>query len=210
LVYFFIGIRKGFLTSISVIFFCAALILSLKFCVKVSDMLDGMFGNVIKSGIKDSINSVVGGKFSSTEELLFFLMSTNYGKYFGVILKMLMKNIYFEGELTAGEIVAPTLSHLLARVVAFILLAIGFSLVLKLIEFIVKKIVKLIGWKGDKMLGGVLGLVKGVVVFGVLFIVLSAIANFTLSEKLLSFVNSGIISKQIYNKFIIKIINLFY
>lgn len=211
LLYFFIGLRKGFLTSvISVISFSVVLILSFKFCGKVAEAFDGMIGNVIQGGIKNGINGVVEGKFSSTEELLFYLMSTKYGKYFGVILKTLLKNVTFEGELSAGEIISPTLSRLLVHVVAFIVLAIGFSIAFKLIELILQKIVKLTGWKGDRLLGGVMGLAKGLVVFAVVFAILSAIANFTLSEKLLSFVRSGIISKQIYNRFIIKIINLFY
>lgn len=211
LLYFFIGLRKGFLTSIvSMVSFFVVIVLSFSLREKVATLLDGVLGGLINGGIKNGLNTAIAGKFSSTDELLFYLMSTRYGKYFGVILKSLIKNVSFEGSLTAGEIVSPTLTWLLLKVISFAALTILFSIVFKLLEMIMHKLVKMVGRNGDRLLGGMFGIFKGLLVFVAIFIVISAIANFTLSEKLLSFVNSGIISKQIYNKFIIKIINLFY
>ena len=211
LLYFFIGLRKGFLTSVvSVMSFFVVIILSFSLREKVATLLDGVFGNLIEGGIKDGFDTAVAGNFSCADDFLFYLMSTRYGKYFGIILKSLVKNVSFEGSLTAGEIVSPTLTWLFLQVVAFAMLVILFSLIFKFIELIVYKLVKMFGWKGDRLLGGMFGIIKGLLIFAACFIAMSAIANFTLSEKLLAFINSGIISKQIYNKFIIKIINLFY
>ncbi len=211
-IYFFVGMKKGF---VSMIFSVAGVVISFfvayYFCGRFAQVGNNLFGAGVQRFLTNLINGVVSGKFSTMTELFDAIVPTKFGKLFGVVIERLLKNIEFDGSLTAGAILSPTLSILFFKVVSFIFLFFVSSLILKILNRTANFLIKKLGISTkNRFMGGVFGLFKGVVMFFVLFVVLTAIANFTLSESLQSFVQSGKISTTLYNKYITKIISLFY
>lgn len=212
--YFGKGFIRGFISTLfSLIGTFAIFVVAWKFCPYLGDVLQGVGGlnEFLTNTLSQTLNGMFSGTFSNMQELQTAIMQTKYGALFSVLLKLLSSNISFEGELTAGQILSPTLSTIIFNVVAFMTIFIGLMIVLKLLRFFLNKIVKLCGFSvGNKFLGGVLGLIKGLIVFSVFYLGIVAVANFTLNEGLLSFIKNGSVSNFLYENVIIKIINFFY
>lgn len=187
--------------------------LAWKFCASLGSVLQGVDGlnKFLTETLSQTLDGMFNGTFTSMEEFQAVAMQSKYGAIFAILFKLLSNNITFEGELTAGQILSPTLSTIIFNVVAFMIIFIGLLIILNILRFILNKIVKLCGFSvGNKFLGGMIGLIKGLIVFGVFYIGIVAVANFTLNEGLLNFVRNGYVSNFIYDNVIIKIINFFY
>ena len=110
-----------------------------------------------------------------------------------------------------GEIVAPSLTLIFLKVVLFILLFILLSAIFKLIDFILRKCISFAGFgRIDRLAGFFLGLLKGFVISMLVFVVLTALSSLNISERLTSFVESGLVSSYLYNHYFLNIFNLFY
>ena len=128
-----------------------------------------------------------------------------------LILQAVLKNITFEGSMSFGEIVAPTLTLIFLKVVFFILLFILLSILFKLIDFVLRKCVKFAGLgKVNRLVGFFLGTIKGFIVSMLVFTVLTFLSSLNISDELTSFVEGGLISSYLYNHYFLNIFNLFY
>ena len=128
-----------------------------------------------------------------------------------VVLQTVLKNITFEGDMSFGEIVAPSLTLIFLKVVLFILLFILLSAVFKLIDFILRKCISFAGFgRINRLAGFFLGLLKGFVISMLVFVLLTALSSLNISERLTSFVESGLVSSYLYNHYFLNIFNLFY
>lgn len=189
----------------------AMFVIAWKLTAFFSSYAQSWFGDGIYGMLKSGIDEIVSGEFTSMEDFRTALMQTSYGSLFGLFLTNLIGDVSFDGSLTAGQILAPSLSELLIKVVAFLIVFLILMFLFKILKFLLNKTIKMLGFQsGNKILGGLVGAIKGLILFGIIYVVLVAISNFTLNEGLLSFVQSGAVSQFLYDNLIIKIINLFY
>ena len=210
--YFIKGYFKGFISMVfSLVGMFAMFVIAWKLTAFFSSYAQSWFGDGIYGMLKSGIDEIVSGEFTSMEEFRTVLMQTSYGSLFGLFLTNLIGNVSFDGSLTAGQILAPSLSELLIKVITFLIIFLILIFLLKILRFLLNKTIKMLGFQsGNKILGGFIGIIKGLIIFGIVYVILVAISNFTLNEGLLSFVQSGNVSKFLYDNLIIKIINLFY
>lgn len=210
--YFFRGCMKGLLSmifSLVGVFFVA--IVSWKLTTIFLPSVQNFAGGAIFDAMRSLFDGMLPGTFSSLAEFQSALMKSKVGALFSVFAAKLFENISFEGSLTTGQILAPTLSKIFVSVVTFLLIFLCLEILLKILKNLLNKIIKKCGLSmGNRILGGLVGLVKGVLMFGILFVLLSTIANVFLNENLLKFVQNGTISNFVYQKLIVKIIHLIY
>ena len=123
----------------------------------------------------------------------------------------ILGNVTVDGDLSLAQIFSPTINQLLFKTLAFVLLyAFGVILakiVLRLLNKLLRKI-KLGG--ANRWLGAVVGLVKGMLIFAIIYVVLLNIGNLFLNENIINFCQNGAVSTFIYNNFTEKILSLFY
>ena len=210
--YFIKGYFKGFISMVfSLVGTFAMFVIAWKLTAFFSSYAQSWFGDGIYGMLKSGIDEIVSGEFTSMEDFRTALMQTSYGSLFGLFLTNLIGDVSFDGSLTAGQILAPSLSELLIKVVTFLIVFLILMFLFKILKFLLNKTIKMLGFQsGNKILGGLVGAIKGLILFGIIYVVLVAISNFTLNEGLLSFVQSGAVSQFLYDNLIIKIINLFY
>ena len=210
--YFIKGYFKGFISMVfSLVGTFAMFVIAWKLTAFFSSYPQSWFGDGIYGMLKSGIDEIVSGEFTSMEDFRTALMQTRYGSLFGLFLTNLIGDVSFDGSLTAGQILAPSLSELLIKVVTFLIVFLILMILFKILKFLLNKTIKMLGFQsGNKILGGLVGAIKGLILFGIVYVVLVAISNFTLNEGLLSFVQRGAVSQFLYDNLIIKIINLFY
>lgn len=150
-------------------------------------------------------NKLVPGEFSSIDELV-----NSLGGVFSV-LSIILEDISFDGVLSCGHIVGPTLARLTINILLFLILFFLLHFLIKIFSLLINKMINFAGLSfANRMLGLVLGLLKGTVVFAIIFLCLSTLASLNLSEGLTNFVQSGFLSNFIYEKYITKIFSFIY
>ena len=208
----FVGFYRGAVKMLFSLFKVALLLL---LCYYLSEQLaNSLVGGALWQHIYDFLkgifDDVLAGEFQNMSEVLFsvgFLSNA----VLRVVLQTVLKNITFEGDMSFGEIVAPSLTLIFLKVVLFILLFILLSAIFKLIDFILRKCISFAGFgRINRLAGFFLGLLKGFVISMLVFVVLTALSNLNISERLTSFVESGLVSSYLYNHYFLNIFNLFY
>ena len=150
-------------------------------------------------------NKLVPGEFSSIDEL-----GNSLGGVFSV-LSIILEDISFDGVLSCGHIVGPTLARLTINILLFLILFFLLHFLIKIFSLLINKMINFAGLSfANRMLGLVLGLLKGTVVFAIIFLCLSTLASLNLSEGLTNFVQSGFFSNFIYENYITKIFSSIY
>jgi len=208
--YFLKGFWRGLLNVIVSLFATVLVfVLAYKFCQPLGEYFQELNFVDFQSSISGFLDQMFVGKFASNEELIAAISSEN--KVFVFFLSKLLKNISFDGILTAGQILSPTINALIFKVIAFIVTYVILSIGVSLMKTILLKVLKICKLeKINRLLGGVVGAVKGAVLFLIVYVVLLGCANFFLNEALLTFCRSGVVSNFLYENLIEKIINLFY
>lgn len=175
-----------------------------------NSLVGGALWQHVYEFLKGIFDDVLPGEFQNMSEVLFsvgFLSNA----VLRVVLQTVLKNITFEGDMSFGEIVAPSLTLIFLKVVLFILLFILLSAIFKLIDFILRKCISFAGFgRINRLAGFFLGLLKGFVISMLVFVVLTALSSLNISERLTSFVESGLVSSYLYNHYFLNIFNLFY
>ena len=188
----------------------AVVFISIKFTDMFYSNVYEMIGDGIEKTIKSGFDSAIAGTFFDVETLKNAISDSNF-KTFLFFLNFLVKDISFEGPLSAGQILAPSLSVLITKIITFVVVFFVLMVVFILFKVIFSKLTNFCGLGvGNKLAGGFVGLIKGVFVFGTLYVTLSLLSNFMLNDSLLNFVKSGMISNYIYENYIKIIINTFY
>ena len=208
----FVGFYRGAVKMLFSLFRVALLLL---LCYYLSEQLanslvGGALWQHIYEFLKGIFDDVLPGEFQNMSEVLYSVGLLS-NAVLRVILQTVLKNITFEGDMSFGEIVAPSLTLIFLKVVLFILLFILLSAVFKLIDFILRKCISFAGFGRINCLAGFfLGLLKGFVISMLVFVVLTALSSLNISEGLTSFVESGLVSSYLYNHYFLNIFNLFY
>ena len=210
--YFLRGCLKGFLSmlfSLVGVFFVA--IISWKLSEVFLPTVQSFAGGAIFDAVRNLLDGIFPGNFANLAEFQASLSLSSIGALFSVFMGKLLENITFDGSLSAGQILAPTLSKILISVLTFLLIFLILEILLKILRFFLNKIIKSCGLSmGNRILGGVVGLLKGALVFGLVFALFSILANVLMNEGLLEFVKSGEVSNFLYENFLVKFLNLIY
>ena len=165
--YFIRGYLKGF---VSMLFSLMGVIAVVFISIKLTDMFYSnvyeMIGDGIEETIKSGFDSAIAGTFSDIEMLKNAISDSNF-KTFLFFLNFLVKDISFEGSLSAGQILAPSISVLITKIITFVVVFLVLMLVLKLFKVVFSKLTNFCGLGvGNKLAGGLVGLVNGIFVFG--------------------------------------------
>lgn len=210
--YFARGCWKGFLSMIfSFVGVFFVTIISWKLAESFLPTIENFVGEGIFATMKSFIDGILPGNFSSLDEFQLALSNSRIGMIFGLFVTKLLGNITFDGTLSAGQILAPTLTTLVLTGITFLLIFIFLQVLLKFLRFLLNKIIKKCGLSpGNRILGGIVGLFKGLFVFGIVFVLISISANVLLNEWLLQFLKSGPISNFLYENLLTKLLNLIY
>lgn len=208
----FVGFYRGAVKMLFLLFRVALLLL---LCYYLSEQLanslvGGALWQHVYEFLKGIFDDVLPGEFQNMSEVLFSVGLLS-NAVLRVVLQTVLKNITFEGDMSFGEIVAPSLTLIFLKIVLFILLFILLSAVFKLIDFILRKCISFAGFgRINRLAGFFLGLLKGFVISMLVFVVLTALSSLNISERLTSFVESGLVSSYLYNHYFLNIFNLFY
>ena len=181
-------------------------------CVRfVYPLVEKFAGDAVFGTLTTFLNGQIPGTFSSISQFELALSKTRVGLIFSVLLTKIFSNLSFQGSLTSGQILAPTLTTLFLKVLCFVLLFVVFEIILKLLRKILNRTIKKCGFGvGNRILGGGVGLLKALFVFSLLFVTLTALSHFLMNEWLLNFVQGGKISNFLYKTFAQKIFSIFY
>lgn len=203
--YFCKGFIKGFVsTLLSLISIFVVAVAAWKLVDVCLPYIQEVVQQPISNLISELLDGAIAGEFSSMEEFERVIANSKFSVF--LIIKNLIGEIYFEGALTAGQILSPSLGLLATKVIAFVVLFFMLSLIVRIVKILLKKIVKVCGLSvGDRVLGGVLGIAKGLIVFLILFSIMAAISNVILNEGFNNFLQGGQVSNMVYN-WIIEII----
>ena len=208
----FVGFYRGAVKMLFSLFRVALLLL---LCYYLSEQLanslvGGALWQHVYEFLKGIFDDVLPGEFQNMSKVLYSVGLLS-NAVLRVVLQTVLKNITFEGDMSFGEIVAPSLTLIFLKVVLFILLFILLSAVFKLIDFILRKCISFAGFgRINRLAGFFLGLLKGFVISMLVFVVLTALSSLNISERLTSFVESGLVSSYLYNHYFLNIFNLFY
>ncbi len=209
ILFFLKGFCKGFANIIfsllSTVFIFS---ISIKFCQQLGQILQNANLFDFEGVVSKVLNSISTQTFSSVDEVSEAL---NSNVILSVFLKKLLSNITFDGEMTLAQIFAPTLNALIFKILAFVLIYFVSVVIFKFFGVILSKMLKKLNLGvSNKLWGGVVGLLKGMIVFSIVYAVVLNIGNILLNENIIAFCNKGVISKFLYNNFTEKIISLFY
>lgn len=182
--------------------------ISIKFCQQLGQILQNANLFDFEGVVSKVLNSISTQTFSSVDEVNGAL---NSNVILSVFLTKLLSNITFDGEMTLAQIFAPTLNALIFKILAFVLIYFVSVVIFKFFGVILSKMLKKLKLGvSNKLWGGVIGLLKGMIVFSIVYAVVLNIGNILLNGNIIAFCNQGVISKFLYNNFTEKIISLFY
>ena len=175
---------------------------------QIAKNVDNLFGlyNYLTDMFENIFNNMLEGTFSNKEELMLALEGVNINVFIYSILNIVLSSISFSGEMTFGEIVAPSLATFVYRLIVFLIVFFVILVVIKIFSYLLNFVIKKTGLSpANRFLGLLLGLVKGIIISSIIFIVLSSISSLNISDSLTTFVNSGYVSSHIYERYIVKL-----
>ena len=209
-VYAIKGFVKGFVRML-LSFISFALIIFIAYEIATNTI--NLFGlnDYLQNIFKNMLDGMGLGTFSNKNEIYIALEGANVNVMLIALLKILLNNIEFEGNLTFGQIFSPTLADFTYRIIIFFGSFVIVLLLTRLVAFLLGFILKKTGLTPvNRFFGFVLGVFKGVIISTLIFVSLSLLASLNLSEGLTNFVNSGYVSKFIYENHIIKLFDGLY
>lgn len=160
--------------------------------------------------IKNALDGVIGERFSNVDDLLVGVENSNLNVIVVFIIKLLAKDIVFEGNLSVGEVFAPIFHNMLLKTVSFVLMFFVLFVILKVLNVFLNKLIKIAGLSFvNRIFGALLGLIKGMLIFGIIYIIFSAIASFSANETLLYVIQDAEVSSYVYENIFKIFISLF-
>ena len=158
---------------------------------------------------ENMFNDAIPGNFQNIEDLLSAVALSN--SVFIAIIRLVSKNISIDGNLTAGQILAPSFAKLTYNILLFIIVFIALFIIVKFINILLTFIFKKMGvGVANRFIGLLLGVFKGFIVTTFIYIILTTFASLNLSSWLLEFVQKGVISNYLYPNFGFKFFDFVY
>ena len=160
------------------------------------------FGESVKSVLKSLFDGKIDGVFRNQSEILSVIDGLKMPQVFITFLKNLAERISFEGELSFGGVFASTLSWGVVKVCSFLIVFALSQILLKIVFYLVLKFTNknsLLRF-GDRLFGGVVGVLKGVVLFGIIYFLTMQLANITLNDELLKVLQNSMVVSAVYDK----------
>lgn len=208
-----IFVVKGFCKGFANIFFSListilVVCVAYKFCEALSQVLQNVVGLNFEGLISNILDKISTQKFGSVEEVQSFL---GQQAFIGSLLLKILGNVAVDGELSLAQIFSPTINQLLFKTLAFVLLYVFGVILAKIVLSLLNKLLRKIKLGGvNRWLGAVVGMVKGMLIFAIIYVVVLNIGNLFLNENIINFCQNGAVSTFIYNNFTEKILSLFY
>lgn len=204
-IFFLRGFSKG-VVNILITFLSSFLIIfvAYKFCEPFGRvMTDANFLN-FEPTISNILEKFFPGQTFSSQEEFFDAFSTS-GFPFGFFILKLVSTISFEGELTAGQILSPTINFLIFKIIAFLIIFVFGIILVEIIKKILKKLIKNGRFFSfNRIFGAILGIFEGFLFFGITFVILKNFANLFFSESLTAFCETGAVTQFLYKTILIK------
>lgn len=194
-----IGFVKGFAKTFVKIF---GTILSLLFavllCTAFANFLENSFGLVTKisNGVMGLVSKIFGDKIANTtlEEAVFSeLNEAGLPEWISSVIMGLKENVDIPTNVTLNQIISPTLGYYATCGIALIVLYILFKVAFFLLGEIISKLhsIMLIG-AVDRILGLIIGLIRGVIILQIASIIINIIPIAFTQELSLALSNSKI------------------
>ncbi len=206
------GMKKGFMKTMLSF---AGIILSLIIAVFLTNSFAGMLeGTGIHDFIIKSSSGMLDGVggFMATEipsyEVLYEALSASMPDF---IAKMLADSaaalIGTSANMTIAELLTPTLASFFLHIASFFILFVGSFIITLIVKAIVSAITSLpIISTVDKLLGFVLGLVKGILFISAVMLLLSFMGNIGFVETINTYIMDSFLASYMYNNNILLII----
>ena len=177
-------------------------IVSIYISIWITDMVSvyvvDLVGENILEMISKCVDRVVGGSFSSIGELKEAI--SQCGLPFIRIINKILDAISFEGELSASQILASSITNVLIKIFCFIIAFFVVNLVFNFIKVLGGKLINCCGLGvANKLIGGIVGSIKGLIVFLLLFAILIEIADLLMNKTFQNFLNDAVVSKWVYD-----------
>ncbi|MBE7075538.1 MAG: hypothetical protein E7375_00520 [Clostridiales bacterium] len=200
LLYFIKGFCKGF---VAIVFSLCATILTILLSIELSQVLGDLlvstsFFDLVQGGLQAIVDKVFSGEVSTVVQLMALISGSVFGKF----LLPILQNVEFDGNMSAGQILSPTLSLVVCRVLLFLVVYLFLSLIFNLIKKVFnKKLLKIT--YGNRFMGGVLGVVKGILISLVVYALLYNLANLFFIKSLVNFCEGSVVLKHVYEKIVL-------
>ena len=208
----FWGLKKGFMSSIlSFAGLALSFVIAVLFANKLAVMLEGTaIYNFISDMAAGMLNGV--GDFMATSipsyDVLYDALSAKLPDFLAKILAdSASAMIGSSADMTIAELLMPSLVSMFMTITSFIMLFIGSYILTIIIKAIVSAITSLpIIHLADKLLGFILGLIKGFVFVSVLFLIMSFLGGLSFVETINVYINDSYLASYMYNNNIILLI----
>lgn len=212
------GTFKGFLRSVfSLLGFVVAIGAAFALTPSVSHLAEEK--SFLQAPISGAVQSVVEAldenfaklEFSEQDKMLAYIKTSDIPLYAKSVLVKLVEKTNFEGKFTISRIVSRPLYSFAIRFVVFALLAIIFYVIVKILQIITLKMVRLPFLKvTDRVLGFLFGLTLGIVIYFLIVSIMLLVSQFVLSDWIIKKIEGGYLSSIFYQNFGDKVISAFY
>ena len=174
------------------------------------NFLEKPIGVVVEKTLNALDEELANREFSSTDEVLGFLDNKPLPLYAKSVLKNACENIFFDGKKTLFLLVKNYFYNILIKIISFLFIfAIIYLFLWPIQRFLIRRLRGTSFVVTNRVLGFLLGTVKGVVVYGTIVILLAGIGKFVLSDFILQKIQQGGLSSIIYDKFGEKFVSWF-
>lgn len=155
-------------------------------------------GGPIKEFVEKILDASIGGTFSNLTEIETVLGSSWIVKVFEKL--NLFENITFEGELTAGQIFAPSISMWATKILVFVVIYLCISLLFRLLRLFFNKLSRCGGLNlTNRLLGAILGLLKALLISAMIYFLLIFLSSIILNKEFSIFVENAKVSKFLFS-----------
>lgn len=168
--------------------------------------------------IKALTNSVLEGvdenlvckSFENMLQIEEFLASVDYSSFTKNTLLNILGSIQFTGNQTISGLICNRLHAFIINVLLFFILFIIIYALLKFLQPLFCKIIKLGGLVAtDKVVGFIFGVVKGLAIYALFTVFAICLANALFSDWIIQKINQGYVSALIYQNYSSMILKLF-
>lgn len=183
-VFAILGFMKGGIKSlISFILILISLCLTYLLLDNVSEFIFDI--DFVRNDMVGFISDKIGGlsdyftvEVSSIEELQSLINLSDLNSLYKMVFKLLLTNFTLQGTTTVANMLALYITRIIIMIISFVLLFVVFMLISKLIEKLIEKffLKESVGLY-NRFIGLFIGGVKGIVICGVAFFILTAVAS---------------------------------
>ena len=147
--------------------------------------------------LSKTLNFLLPGKFSSIEQIA-QKVEQDCLPIFKNLFEKLLKNISFQGEMSASQVLGQSLTNLLIKTISFVCVFLIILLIFKIVKKTTKNCLKNRNLNiRNKFFGAILGFFEGLIFFALISTILINFGESLLNQTVLQFAKSGTLSYPI-------------